>query len=143
MKLTINLEGLTLPISKKLINLLDMHLSNRETKPSHTGFTFNFRDTSYSPDKGGYHPVEIGIGSYDGILKIDYITDFSFCAGPFPEIAIEFDFNCQENMLFSSYQKPIPLNDPEVLDFYQLWETNFISYVEMKCFDEIAISVYD
>lgn len=143
MKLTINLEGAVLPISKQLLNLLETLAANQEAKANITGFTFCFRDTSYSLDKGGYHPVEIGIALYEGIWKIDYLTDFSFCTGPFPEITIELDFDCQEGILFSSFQTPALLDSSEVKEFYRLWETNFLSYVEMKCLDEIAITVYD
>jgi len=143
MKLTINLEGTVLPISKQLINLLEKLVTNQEAKANVTGFIFCFRDTSYSLDKGGYHPVEIGIALHEDNWKIDYLTDFSFCTGPFPEIAIELDFNCQEGIFFSSFQPPALLGSSEAQEFYQLWETNFLSYVEMKCLDEIAITVYD
>jgi len=140
MNLTINVEGTPLHISKKLTILLETLIANQQTIPDVTGFIVNFRDTNYGPDTGGYHPVEVGISLYDGIWQIDYLTDFSICAGPFPEMVIELDFNCQENMLFSLFQKPALLEDSDTQDFYQLWEANFLSYVEMKCLDEITVT---
>ena len=52
--------GYVLPLSRSFTQLL---LGIVAQKPPHrhpiTGLTINFRDPEYSPEKGGWHPVEI------------------------------------------------------------------------------------
>ncbi|EMV5316332.1 DUF2787 family protein, partial [Escherichia coli] len=52
--------GYVLPLSRSFTQLL---LDIVAQKPPHrhpiTGLTINFRDPEYSPETGGWHPVEI------------------------------------------------------------------------------------
>lgn len=143
MKLDINLEGLAVPVSQTLVNLVNQHLLTYEERPALYSVVINFRDTSYSIETGGYHPVEIGFELTEGKWTISYLTDFALFGGPFPELAKEVDFNLAANTLFMAFGEPTPLNTADAQDFYQLWETNFLSYVEMGSYDQIEVSACD
>jgi hypothetical protein len=59
------------------------------------GVIINFRDRTYSPENGGYHPVEIHIDSKGNLLSI---TDFAFFgAPPFTELGIELDWSFEQD----------------------------------------------
>lgn len=118
----IRTDTLPWPISRKLITLLE----EERTRTQHTGnigVILNFRDPDYSPERGGYHPVEIAIGS-DGI--IDYITDFAYYGRPpHCELAKEIDFDFSQG-LFQHFGTDFPIRHGRQL--YALWESNFLSY---------------
>ena len=50
--------------------------------------TLNFRDSSYSPERGGFHPVEIMIEKGEVL----YVTDFCYF-GPFDELVKDLDWD--------------------------------------------------
>ena len=52
---------------------------------------FNFRDPDYSPEAGGYHPVEIRLEKRGEKWELVYITDFSYQGSPYPELVKEVD----------------------------------------------------
>jgi hypothetical protein len=59
------------------------------------GVIINFRDRTYSPKNGGYHPVEIHVDSNGNLLSI---TDFAyFGMPPFTELGIELDFSFEHD----------------------------------------------
>ena len=141
MKLNINLEGLVLPVSQQLVDVLNS-FTNTTVQSEHTllGVSITFKDSSYSTDTGGYHPVEIGVAYCEGQWQLEYITDFAFVGGPYPELAKEVDFNFLDDALYMMFIKPMPLNHPDTKDFYLSWESNFISYVEMECYDKVEVT---
>jgi hypothetical protein len=51
----------------------------------------NFRDPSYSPKNGGFHPVEARLERVEQQWQIVYITDFSFQGLPYPELTVDID----------------------------------------------------
>lgn len=142
MKLTFDTEGLQLPVSVALQQLLNGKLEGSgHLTESTTALTFNFRDKSYSAESGGWHPVEIRIYLKNKCWHFDYITDFSYQGSVYPELAKEVDFDFGSGYAFLVYQGDMLLS--EVTDFYKLWESNFVEYVKMDCFDEIRITAED
>jgi Protein of unknown function (DUF2787) len=142
MKLTFDTEGLRLPVSVALQQLLNERVEGGEyLTESTTALTFNFRDKSYSAESGGWHPVEVCIYLKNKCWHFDYITDFSYQGSVYPELAKEADFDFASGYAFLVYQGDMPLT--EVADFYKLWESNFVEYVKMDCFDEIRITAED
>ena len=140
MKLTFDTERLQLPVSVALQQLLNDRLENSDCDltESTTALTFSFRNKSYSPETGGWHPVEIRIYLKTKCWHFDYITDFSYQGTAYPELAKEVDFDFSSGHAYLIYQGDMPLD--EVTDFYKLWESNFVEYVKMDCFDEILIA---
>ena len=58
------------------------------------GVIINFRDQFYSPESGGYHPVEVHLDSDGNVLSI---TDFAFFGmQPFTELGIELDWSFEQ-----------------------------------------------
>lgn len=141
MALILNPEGVTVPISQRLIQIINNKVNDIEENSVSEGFTVSFKDTHYHPDHGGYHPVEIGIlKGNDGRLSLHYITDFSYAGHPYPELVKEIDFEFHDHKL-SSYLMGLLLNEGDSKDLFRLWEGNFLDYVEMGCFDEIEVNI--
>ena len=137
MKLNFNPGGFAVPVDPNLIKQLEL-LTDKEDLPSDiSSLVFNFRDKSYSQEKGGYHPVEIRIYLEGDTWNFDYITDFSYQGGVYPEIAAEVDFDFRNNRLNVSYIPPMPISAD--IDFFKLWQGNFLSYLESGAYDEITV----
>lgn len=77
--------GYVLPLSRSFTQLL---LNIVAQKPPHrhpiTGLTINFRDPEYSPETGGWHPVEIRLIPAGEDWLLDYVTDFHYAGHPWP-----------------------------------------------------------
>ncbi|CDT33897.1 conserved hypothetical protein [Vibrio coralliirubri] len=140
MKLTFDVDRL-LPVTVDLQERLEQiaNESGKLTSTTHA-LTFNFRDTSYSAESGGWHPVEIRIVRLNDQWIFDYITDFSYSGGPYPELVKEVDFNFASGTASFMYVPEVAISDSNVCDFYQVWEMNFLAYVGMRVFDEIEIT---
>lgn len=141
MKLTFDVDRLLLPATVDLQETLEQiaNESGKLTSMTHT-LTFNFRDTSYSAESGGWHPVEIRIVRLNDQWIFDYITDFSYSGGPYPELVKEVDFNFASGTASFMYVPEVPISDSNVCDFYQVWEMNFLAYVGTGVFDEIEVT---
>ncbi|OZS42114.1 DUF2787 family protein [Photobacterium sanguinicancri] len=140
MKLTFDVDRLLLPVSVDLQDRLNEVANQNDKLTSSTNaLTFNFRDTSYNAESGGWHPVEIRIVRLYDQWIFDYITDFSYCGGLFPELVKEVDFNFGCGTASFLYVPETPISDSNVCDFYQVWEMNFLSYISMNVFDEIKV----
>lgn len=141
MNLTFNVERLLLPISVDLQDkLIQIAKQQNKLTPSICALTFNFRDSSYSAESGGWHPVEIRIEQESGQWHFNYITDFSYVGYPYPELAKEVDFDFDNGLATFMFMPPQSISEVDVMDFYQVWEMNFLAYVEMEAFDEIKIA---
>ncbi|MEZ8580752.1 DUF2787 domain-containing protein [Vibrio splendidus] len=138
--------SLPLPVSKKLYALLNArysaHLLNNETLSTSRHVVFNFRDKTYSADAGGFHPVEVSIcQSSTGEWCIEYITDFAYMGSYYPELERNLDFDFRARQCFASYHGWFSMNDNRnAVELYQLWESNFLAYVEMEAFDDITLT---
>ncbi|EJS4060939.1 DUF2787 domain-containing protein [Vibrio parahaemolyticus] len=142
MNLTFDVERLLLPVSVDLQDTLNRVISESgKWTPMIQSVVFNFRDSSYSSENGGWHPVEIRLVRLYDQWIFDYITDFAYCGGPYPEPVKEVDFNFSSGTASFSYVPELPITSSEVMEFYSMWESNFLSYVEMGVFDEIKITV--
>ncbi|NAW77760.1 MULTISPECIES: DUF2787 domain-containing protein [Vibrio] len=141
MNLTFDVERLLLPVSVDLQDALYRVISESGKWTSMTqSVVINFRDLSYSSENGGWHPVEIRLVRFYDQWIFDYITDFAYCGGPYPELIKEVDFNFSSGTASFSYVQELPITNSEVMEFYSMWESNFLSYVEMGVFDEIKVT---
>ncbi|HBB0884904.1 TPA: DUF2787 domain-containing protein, partial [Escherichia coli] len=84
--------GYVLPLSRSFTQML---LDIVAQKPPHrhpiTGLTINFRDPEYSPETGGWHPVEIRLIPAGEDWQLDYVTDFHYAGHPWPELEKDVD----------------------------------------------------
>ncbi|WP_159739604.1 DUF2787 family protein [Vibrio atypicus] len=142
MNLTFDVERLLLPVSVDLQDALNRVISESgKWTPMIQSVVINFRDSNYSSENGGWHPVEIRLVRLYEQWVFDYITDFAYCGGPYPELVKEVDFNFSSGTASFSYAPELPITSSEVMEFYSMWESNFLSYVEMCVFDEIKVTV--
>ncbi len=128
-----------LPVSDKLMQILNTRVASLDE--SHLiALTFNFRDTSYSSETGGFHPVEIRLEHRSEGWQFCYITDFAYSQGAFPELYKEVDFDVESGWFNPAFMGSQPLTHQDVCGFYSFWEQNFVSYVEMEAFNEIRVT---
>ena len=142
MNLTFNVEHLLLPVSIDLQEKLSSLANEEGVASTTTAVVFNFRETNYSAEEGGWHPVEIRIEQTQGQWAFSYITDFAYCGGAFPELVKEVDFCFDSGVAHFSYVPELPIASSEVMEFYSIWESNFLSYIDMDVFDEIKVTLY-
>ncbi len=136
----IEFTSCALSVSEKLHTLIAQELTKEGTATS-SHITLNFRDSSYSAENGGFHPVEIGLQTNgDGHFDILYITDFAFMGNYYPELERSLDFDFGNQVAFTVATGWQSIQSPGIDDLYQLWERNFISYVNMGAFDKVQIS---
>ena len=134
MKLIFSKKVMPLTVSEQLKDLLNkLATDNSVDITKKRSLIFNFRDDSYAPETGGYHPVEIRLIKIEDEWHFDYITDFSYVGnGYMAELVKEIDFDFSNNIGFQLYIGSTRLS--EFSEFYITWESNFISYVKMKVF---------
>lgn len=151
MTIQINIEGLSVPVSKSLVELLTSSLiknssiidgaDSTNVTDNVNSITFNFRSPDYSAEHGGYYPVEISIERQGDTWQLCYITDFAYVgSGYFTELAknTDFDFTHDE---FQSVFGVTRLSD--AAEFYAIWEANFLEYaVNFEVF-ELSITHHD
>ncbi|EGQ8043604.1 DUF2787 domain-containing protein [Vibrio parahaemolyticus] len=136
----------TLPVSKKLHKLLSeqltAHLLSNEALTTSRYLVFNFRDKSYRAEEGGFHPVEMAIcQTSTGEWSIEYITDFAYMGNYYPELERNLDFDFRVGQFFVAYRGWLPMQgDRDAKELYQLWENNFLTYVDMDSYNEIAVT---
>jgi len=128
--------------SKKLHNILNKLLISQPALLEASSLTINFRDKSYSSESGGYHPVEVGLHKTESNWLIQYITDFAYFGSYYPELDRNVDFDISKGTAFISGMGWIDINRRDIKDFYRTWESNFLSYLDMDCFDEIEVSCF-
>lgn len=131
-----------LKISNKLFVALKQAIKQQCIKGNVSQITFNYRDSSYSSDQGGYHPVEISLqkDATNGKWSFLYITDFCYFGYPYAELVKELDFS---SATFStSYSQSRSITHASVKDIFILWQHNFLSYLESGAFDQIKVSVW-
>ncbi|MGL1336736.1 DUF2787 domain-containing protein [Vibrio parahaemolyticus] len=143
MNLTFDVERLLLPVSVDLQDALNRVFSESgKWTPMIQSVVFNFRDSSYNAEsRSGFHPIEIRLVRLYDQWIFDYITDFAYCGGPYPELVKEVDFNFSSGTASFSYVPELLITSSEIMEFYSMWESNFLSYVEMGVFDEIKVTV--
>ena len=133
-----------LRISSELYLHLKKAVNKESIESDVTQITVNFRDSSYSVSAGGYHPVEISFqkDASNGEWLLLYITDFSYCSSPYPELIKEVDFDFSSRTFYLVNASPMFINRSTVRDFYRTWENNFLAYLEFDAYDQIEVSAY-
>jgi len=120
-------------LEPSFVQLLNHLLEDKNTED---GITFNFRDPTYSPENGGFHPVEISI-SADGVLQ--YVTDFAyFGIPPMAELEKELDFDFSLNV-FQQFGQDHDLVDGQGL--FRLYTQNFCAYHEMGVYEVMVTTL--
>ncbi|WP_394128418.1 DUF2787 domain-containing protein [Vibrio hepatarius] len=136
----------TLPVSNKLHTLLSKlftaHLLGHETLATSRYLVFNFRDKTYSAEEGGFHPIEIAICHTSiGEWSIEYITDFAYMGNYYPELERNLDFDFRVGQFFVAYRGWLPMQgSSDAKELYQLWECNFLAYVDTDAYNEITVT---
>ncbi|EPZ2423261.1 DUF2787 domain-containing protein [Vibrio vulnificus] len=142
----LNFTASLLPVSKKLHKLLSKQLTaqmlSSEALTTSRYLVFNFRDKNYSAEEGGLHPVEMGIcQTSTGEWSIEYITDFAYMGNYYPELERNLDFDFRVGQFFVAYRGWLPMQGSrDAKELYQLWENNFLAYVDMDAYNEIAVT---
>lgn len=134
------------PISQKLKSLLKSKVETfweqNPSKESCESLTINFRDTSYSAEAGGYHPVEIMLSKEnEGRYRIHYLTDFAYMSNVYPKLERNVDFDIENGQAFIAPLGWQSYHNQSIVDFYSLWESNFLAYVQMEAYDEVKITM--
>ncbi|MFM5181228.1 DUF2787 domain-containing protein [Aeromonas veronii] len=127
-------DGFALPVTPAFLTQLHQALANTTLDLERlTQLTFNFRSPTYSPEQGGVHPVEVRlIRGLDGWL-FDYVTDFSYQGlGQDAELCKELDFNFLDDEHY--LQGWGPMQRAEAHELFSLWQSNFLTYVQMEYF---------
>ncbi|ELI8044519.1 DUF2787 family protein [Yersinia enterocolitica] len=91
--------------------------------------SFIFRDIDYSPDNGGYHPVEIRLNHDNDQFYFDYITDLAYMGHVYHELEKEIDFSWSQRYVF--YAGIGDLAHRDGCELFVLWQSNFINYWQM------------
>ncbi len=134
------------PVSQKLKSLLKSKIETfrkqNPTKRESENLTINFRDTTYSADAGGYHPVEFMLlKEQENQYQIQYLTDFAYMGNVYPELERNVDFDIANGQAFIAPMGWQSCHDKSIVEFYSLWESNFLAYLQMGAYDEIKISI--
>ncbi len=137
MKLTFSSQVSTFIVSDTLLAIIQKEIENKPHAVN--SVILNFRSPSYSPEEGGYHPVEIRLVKSDNLWLFDYITDFTYVGfSPMAELTKEIDFCFDTGDAYHLYIGKISIEEGKNL--FKLWQSNFVSYWQMKVFDvEITI----
>ncbi|MGO3344160.1 MAG: DUF2787 family protein [Marinomonas sp.] len=128
------------PISIAFKNHLQHALSKHVNLLDKQYITLNFKDQSYSADRGGYHPVEIALTKMpNDQFLIQYVTDFSYDNHEDIELEKELDFDFGNSVAFTRYSGWKEIDSPGISELYQLWESNFICYLDIGAFDHVEV----
>jgi hypothetical protein len=120
-------------VPEKLYRLLNAELKKLEKPKDETNLIIiNFRDLSYSPSSGGFHPVEVRLEKVEKLWQLVYITDFSFQGGPYPELAIDIDVCFISKQIFSVFSGWLDTRCGN--DLFELFINNFIEYYTMNAY---------
>jgi len=115
-----------LPVGSDLIDILTKEIQ-ASGRNGNEALYINFRDPEYSPETGGFHPVEVMVS---GAGIIQYITDFAYVGYP-PELVKELDFDFSMGV-FQHMGREFPIGDNHSL--FCLWQYNFCAYYSMGAF---------
>ena len=94
-----------------------------------TRIVLNFFDPFYSPDSGGYHPVEIAMNRENEVWNLEYMTDFAYYGKHYPELEKEIDINFTTGQVYSSFSGYLDQINGQSLSM--LFITNFIEYYKL------------
>ncbi len=129
----------TIHISSLLFIALKKAIKQNEVDSDASQLTVNYRDTNYSSEAGGYHPVEIALqkNHESGRWSLLYVTDFSYYGS---ELAKDLDFDFSMEQFNCVYMPSRKINYRDVIEVFNIWQDNFLSYLEYGAFDEIEVT---
>lgn len=135
MTMPIDWEGITLPVSHTLLDILNQELAHAgHDLACCTALTFHFRNPTYNQATGGVHPVEMRLIRKAARWRFDYITDFSYQGlGQYAALCRELDFNFHSGKHALQGWGPLPMTDASEL--FTLWQSNFITYAQLRFFN--------
>lgn len=129
--MNININNLPLPVTSKLTDIIKEALESKGLT-GRTSVTLNFRDSDYSAENGGYHPVEIMLKPKGEEWHILYIADFCYAGiGPYAELVKDLDFDFGAGVFQTQYGC---YRIEEASDIYPVWEQNFCCFVNAGYF---------
>ena len=115
-------DGCPLPVTRAFAAIVEETIAGAGINSDH-GIVLNFRDPTYSPGTGGFHPVEVAI---DRGGQLTYVTDFTYVGQPmFAELVKEIDFDFGQG-IFEHMGRVFPIQDGRGL--FALWQANFCAY---------------
>lgn len=116
-----------------------------EAESDKSSVIINLKDKNYSPEKGGFHPVQVRMekegkdSDNQTVWRLSYITDFCYVgSGYAAELVKDLDWDFDSGICQTRYEV-LPIEQTKEL--FELWESNFMAYVLMGVFD-VTIS-YD
>ncbi|SGZ20356.1 DUF2787 family protein, partial [Moritella viscosa] len=65
-------SDLLVPVASGLMNVLTKITQNNDIPTGTNTIVFNFRDSAYNCEDGGFHPVEISITNHNGLDFPDF-----------------------------------------------------------------------
>ena len=142
MTIRIQHEGYALPVSQALTNRFGDDISQSLSEKSLefetiSAITLNYRDPTYSDEKGGYHPVEVRVippNSKHPEWRISYITSFAYVGiPPYAELDKWFDFDFEQGVTQIAYQGVFAIEITGKI--FQLWQSNFLAYADAGVFN--------
>ena len=126
-------NGYALPVGSDFIDILTNEIQ-ASGKNGNEALCITFKDPKYSPETGGFHPVEVMVS---GAGIIQYITDFAYVGYP-PELVKELDFDFSYGV-FQQMGQDVPIGGNHSL--FCLWQCNFCAYYSMRAFTVTVKSV--
>lgn len=128
--------------SIKLLVVLKQLIKSKCTEVNISYITIHYRDSKYNYKEGGFHPIEIVLqkDAVTGRWNILYITDFSYSGYLYIDLIINLDFDFSLETFSAVYCSPRPITDQDTEEVYQLWQSNFLCYVDSGAFDQIEVS---
>ena len=117
--------------------LLTQELINTNPRDANA-ITLYFRDPDYSPEQGGFHPVEVRLEKQLNQWRLVYVTDFAFHGHDFPELIKDIDICFNSKQVYSSIGGWI--KHDEGTELIELFSDNFTSYHHMDVYQvQIAL----
>ena len=122
----------TIKISSRLFAVLKQAIKRQVVKGEVSQITFNYRDSSYE--------IALQKDQENNRWSLLYITDFCYYGHPFAELCKDLDFDFETESFVCVYSCPRPMSQPSVKEVYNLWQENFLSYLEFGAFDKIEVN---
>lgn len=123
----------SLKVPNSFISVIVSAVANRgDSVGTAKAVTLNFRDPDYSPEAGGFHPVEVRLEKKATSWQLIYITDFSYQGRHTPELIKEIDvcFSIKQVYHFLAGW----LNAKEGKELLDLFISNFVEYYNTGCY---------
>jgi hypothetical protein len=132
MSISIDTKACPFKLEPCFVQIIEQKINEHEAA-SVKGGVLSFRNPDYSPEEGGFHPVEISVTS-DGVIQ--YVTDFAYAGLPsMAELvkSLDFDFSIGR---FQQMGWEYPLEEGREL--FTLYQRNFCAYFSAGVFEVVV-----